>query len=95
MLEIKVVQGYYLAEFCQLIEPLLKDGWRFDYETNERFPTAFGSFYSATLVREEAEVKTEEVVKADTEVTTDTNIEEVQTTKEEVKAKPGRKPKAE
>lgn len=87
MKDIIVVQGYYLAEFCQKIEPLIKDGWSFDFESNERYPTSFGSFYSATLVKdiqeEVTEVKTEEVKTEEEEVNQST------------KSKPGRKPKAE
>lgn len=53
------VAGYNLAEFVRLAEELIGKGWKFDFDTNAHFPTSFGSFFSATMVKNEDEVKVE------------------------------------
>lgn len=57
------IDSYSLGEFCQVIQGLILDGYRFNFESNEDYPTAFGSFYHAILSKEDTtdtEVKTEE-----------------------------------
>lgn len=53
------VAGYNLAEFVRLAEELIGKGWKFDFDTNAHFPTSFGSFFSATMVKNEDEIKEE------------------------------------
>lgn len=57
----KTVEAYSLGEFCTLVEPLLKEGWSFDFESNENYPQSYGSYLSATLVLSNQEVKQEEI----------------------------------
>lgn len=53
--ETKTIEAYNLADFCKLSQDLILDGWKFDLESNEGYPTAFGTFFSATL-HKQAEV---------------------------------------
>lgn len=83
-MEIKRIETYSLFEFCQAVQQNIQDGWVFDFESNENFPTAYGSMLVAGLVKASPKVKTEEVITQDnTEVTTADNIQ----------VKRGRKPK--
>jgi hypothetical protein len=47
--EVLKIEAYSLFEFCQQVEKAIKDGWVFDFESNELFPTAFGSMLVAGL----------------------------------------------
>jgi len=47
------IEGYGLHEFCQRIEPLLQQGYRFEFESNAGFPVAYGTVYCATFVKEQ------------------------------------------
>jgi len=47
------IEGYGLYEFCQKIEPLLQQGYRFEFESNAGFPVAYGTVYCATFVKEQ------------------------------------------
>ena len=76
-MEIKRIETYSLYEFCQAIQQAIIEGWRFDFESNELFPTAFGSMLVTGMVK--AEDKAEVV------------IEDYAEDKPEVKR--GRKPK--
>ena len=62
------VEEYGFAEWLAQVEPLLRDGYKFDFVTNENFPVGYGQMYTATLVP-----KTEVLVgkKETTEVATD------------------------
>ena len=73
------VETYGLADFLKLVEPLLGEGYSFDFEDNDAYPQSYGSFYSCILVKKE-EVK---------EVESQEDISEG-----EEKKKVGRKPKA-
>ena len=77
-MEIKRIETYSLYEFCQAVQQSVIEGWRFDFESNELFPTAFGSMLVTGMVK--AEEKAEVV------------IEDYAEDKPEVKR--GRKPKA-
>jgi hypothetical protein len=44
------IEAYSLFEFCQLVQNAILDGWKFDFDTNENFPTSFGSFLVAGMV---------------------------------------------
>ena len=61
------VAGYNLAEFVRLAEQLINDGWKFDFDTNAHFPTSFGSFFSATMVKEEVQESFPEVTQETTQ----------------------------
>jgi len=71
-MEIKKIETYSLYEFCQVIEQSIIEGWRFDFNSNELFPTAFGSMLVAGMVKPEIEdtneLVTEVIVQDNTEV---------------------------
>jgi hypothetical protein len=77
-MQIKKIETYSLYEFCQTVEQSVTEGWRFDFNSNELFPTMFGSMLVAGMV------KAEDVVVQD-------NTEETPVVNTEVKR--GRKPK--
>lgn len=52
MTQTKTVEAYTLADFCQLTQDLILDGWKFDLESNQGYPSAFGTFFSATLIKQ-------------------------------------------
>lgn len=52
----KRIETYSLFEFCQAVQESVIEGWRFDFESNELFPTAFGSMLVTGMVKGEAEV---------------------------------------
>jgi hypothetical protein len=54
-MEIKKIETYSLYEFCQVVQQSVIDGWRFDFESNELFPTAFGSMLVTGMVKKPAE----------------------------------------
>ena len=56
-MEIKRIETYSLYEFCQAVQQSIIEGWRFDFESNENFPTAFGSMLVTGMVKPEAETK--------------------------------------
>jgi hypothetical protein len=80
-MEIKKIETYSLYEFCQAVQESVIEGWRFDFNSNELFPTAFGSMLVTGMVKEEA--KTENSVEDKPEVIVQDNTE----------VKRGRKPK--
>lgn len=84
-MEIKRIETYSLYEFCQAVQQSIIEGWRFDFDSNELFPTAFGSMLVTGMVK--AEDKPKEIVQQHTEVVTQDNAE-VNT-----EVKRGRKPK--
>ena len=55
-MQTKRIETYSLFEFCQAVEQSIIEGWRFDFNSNEMFPTAFGSMLVTGMV------KTEEIV---------------------------------
>lgn len=81
-MEIKKIETYSLYEFCQVVQQSIIEGWRFDFESNELFPTAFGSMLVTGMVKGKAEV----IPEVETEVTEDN-------TEVEREVKRGRKPK--
>jgi hypothetical protein len=50
-MEIKRIETYSLYEFCQAVEQSVIEGWRFDFESNDLFPTAFGSMLVTGMVK--------------------------------------------
>ena len=74
-MEIKKIETYSLYEFCDKVQQSIIEGWRFDFESNELFPTAFGSMLVTGMVKtgeklvEQPKIKTAEVeVEVETEV---------------------------
>lgn len=50
-MEIKRIETYSLYEFCQAVQEAILEGWRFDFESNDLFPTAFGSMLVTGMVK--------------------------------------------
>ncbi len=50
-MEIKRIETYSLYEFCQAVQQSVIEGWRFDFESNDLFPTAFGSMLVTGMVK--------------------------------------------
>lgn len=50
-MEIKKIETYSLYEFCEKVQQSIIEGWRFDFESNELFPTAFGSMLVTGMVK--------------------------------------------
>lgn len=92
-MEIKRIETYSLYEFCQAVQQSIIEGWRFDFDSNELFPTAFGSMLVTGMVKAEPKIKgptelvTEDKPEDKPEVIVQDNTED----KPEVKR--GRKPK--
>jgi hypothetical protein len=62
MQDVKRIESYGLGDFCQDVENALKEGYSFDFTTNENFPTAFGTLLTCGLVKTvEAEVEDDPV----------------------------------
>ena len=80
-MQVKQIETYSLYEFCQAVEQAVLDGYRFDFESNERFPTQFGTLMVAGMVKVE-EPEQEPVP-----------IEVTQVTEDKPVVKPGRKPR--
>ena len=59
-MQIKRIETYSLYEFCKAVQEAVVEGWRFDFDSNELFPTAFGTMLVAGMVK--AESKQPEVV---------------------------------
>lgn len=56
-MQIKKIETYSLYEFCQAVEQNVKEGWSFDFSSNELFPTMFGSMLVAGMVKAEIEAE--------------------------------------
>lgn len=96
MTNVKRIESYGLYDFCQDIQEAFKEGYVFDFDTNENFPTAYGTMLTCGLVKAGKEVE------AESEVETEVESEEVQVAETEAKteesaeaapAKRGPKPK--
>lgn len=70
MTNVKRIESYGLYDFCQDIEAAFKEGYVFDFDTNENFPTAYGTMLTCGLVK--AGKKVEEKVEETTETVTET-----------------------
>lgn len=73
MTNVKRIETYSLFEFCQEVQTAIQDGYTFDFESNENFPTAFGSLLVCGLTK--AGKKVEEKVEAKTETETEVEVE--------------------
>lgn len=56
------IEAYSLFEFCQKVQENILNGFKFDFESNARFPTAFGTLLVCGMVKypEEDKVQAEE-----------------------------------
>lgn len=83
----KRIETYSLYEFCQEVQESILDGFKFDFESNENFPTAFGSMLTCGLVKAvevevEVEAKVEETpAPTPTDEVPSTPVEPVEATK--------------
>ena len=50
-MQTKRIETYSLFEFCQAVQESVIEGWRFDFESNDLFPTAFGSMLVTGMVK--------------------------------------------
>ena len=51
MTNVKRIESYGLYDFCQDIQEAFKEGYVFDFDTNENFPTAYGTMLTCGLVK--------------------------------------------
>lgn len=65
MTNVKRIESYGLYDFCQDLEAAFKEGYKFDFDTNENFPTAYGTMFTCGLVK--AGEKVEEVTETVTQ----------------------------
>jgi hypothetical protein len=86
-MEIKKIETYSLYEFCQAVEQAVVDGWRFDFNSNDLFPTMFGSMLVTGMVKvNKSEDKPEVILQ-------DNNSDNLDNTENKSEVKRGRKPK--
>ena len=81
------IEEYSLAAWLAEVETVINQGYKFDFESNEGYPTGFGSMYTAVLVPVLTK-ETEKVAPSDT--TTEPLVE---TPVAEVKVEPQTKRK--
>lgn len=55
-MEIKRIETYSLYEFCKEVQEAVLSGWRFDFDSNQNFPTAFGTMLVAGLVKAQSKI---------------------------------------
>ena len=73
-MQVKKIETYSLYEFCKAVQEAVVEGWRFDFDSNELFPTAFGTMLVAGMVKAESKIEgpteliTEETPAVNTEV---------------------------
>ena len=60
------VEEYSLAAWLAEVETVIKQGYTFDFESNDTFPQAFGSMYTVTMVPVVPEVETEKIAPSTT-----------------------------
>jgi hypothetical protein len=63
-MQTKRIETYSLFEFCQQVEQSVIEGWRFDFNSNEMFPTAFGSMLVTGMVKTEVTEVTAQIYPA-------------------------------
>lgn len=72
-IETKNIETYSLFEFCQKVQEAILGGWKFDFESNANFPTAYGSMLVCGMVKNavpqvQVEIKQDEEVKEEESV---------------------------
>lgn len=69
------ITAYSLSEFCKLTQDAIKQGYVFDFDSNENFPQTYGSFLECTMVmpakQEEVKLVVTPVVKTHRKNSTD------------------------
>jgi len=83
-MEIKRIETYSLYEFCKAVQEAVIEGYRFDFSSNDLFPTAFGTMLVAGMVKAEPKIK------GPTELVTESNKQENTETVEVAQPKRGR-----
>ena len=63
------VEEYSLDAWLTEVETVIKQGYTFDFSSNETFPQAFGSMYTVVMVPVVSEVEAEKVVPVSTPAT--------------------------
>ena len=74
-MQIKKIESYSLYEFCQQVQEAILEGWRFDFNSNELFPTAFGSMLVTGMVKAQDTISSKEFIIQDN---TQDNAEDTQ-----------------
>lgn len=94
MKELKI-ETYSLFEFCQQAQDLIQQGYVFDFDSNENFPTAYGSMLIAGFKLKQLDSPADEVTyTAEVKVIKSDNSIEIKPELVQKQAnKPGRKPK--
>jgi hypothetical protein len=103
-MEIKKIETYSLYEFCEKVQQSIIEGWRFDFESNELFPTAFGSMLVTGMVKtgdklpEQAKIQTAETTEVDETTDVEKLVDEFADKLQDIiedkaEVKRGRKPK--
>lgn len=55
-MQVKRIETYSLYEFCKEVQEAVLSGWRFDFDSNDNFPTAFGSMVVAGMLKAEPKI---------------------------------------
>lgn len=55
------IYEYSFFEFCQKTQEALKNGYEFDFDKNDGFPTAFGSVFTARMYKTEEVQESQQV----------------------------------
>lgn len=55
-MEVKKIETYSLYEFCKEVQDAIVAGWRFDFDSNENFPTAFGTLLVTGMVKAQPKI---------------------------------------
>jgi hypothetical protein len=76
MTQSKRVETYSLYEFCKEVQEALLSGWRFDFDSNENFPTAFGSMLVAGMIKSESKINDPQILVTEVAKEIDQVIEE-------------------
>jgi len=61
------VEEYSLDAWLTEVESVIKQGYTFDFSSNETFPQAFGSMYTVVMVPVVSEVEAEKVAPVPTQ----------------------------
>ena len=100
-MQVKEVTSYSFYEFCRDAQEAILQGYRFDFESNERFPQAFGSLMTAGMIKvNEEQLVTDALEQIYSDEMAQVYAEEQAAQEPELKSevkpvvKPGRKPRA-
>jgi uncharacterized membrane protein YhiD involved in acid resistance len=79
MTNVKRIESYGLYDFCQDVQEAFKEGYVFDFDTNENFPTAYGTMLTCGLVKASKKVEEKVEETAETEQSSETVSQTEQT----------------